>query len=66
MRSAPSTQRSPTATETEALVRVFARHRRARRHAEALAKHLDAVGQPAEASAARTIVDMLDGRAWTR
>jgi hypothetical protein len=40
MRSAPSTQRSPSPPETEASVRALARYLRARRHAEALAAHL--------------------------
>jgi hypothetical protein len=38
------------------------RARLARRHAESLALHLEIMGWLGEAAAARTIVDILDGR----
>lgn len=43
----------------------FARTLRARRHADGLSRYLEEIGLRAEAAAARTIVELLDGR-WSR
>jgi hypothetical protein len=49
----------PAATMADMAARLL----RARRHAGGLLRHVEAAGLRAEASAARTILELLDGRA---